>query len=325
MIILTTTRLYSEKKESSSDKKKKRKKKSDEFIENNNNLEADGYSEEDPRRLIASGVSAGIIGNRLSKKLHKSSYKSLINSKNNHPDEDKVRKALLDKAESQGIEVIPEKGLGNAAYTGLRSGKKIKDGLEKITGVDLDYGLTKHLGKDRIIYDPNNKALSSSTTLAHELGHAQYGGEVKRSKDFIARTAHDLTPINKAAVGGLGIIGSAINGYRSGIKSEEAKEKGEKESNWNKVRSIAVPAALVSPLLISEASASVKGLKMLKEAGADKEMLADSRKTLGSAFGTYAAKALIPVIAGAAGRVVGKGVARLRRSRKKKESNKEKK
>ena len=311
------------KKSFSETKKTSRKKTSEEFIDEKDRKKKKENSE--AKRLISTGLSVGFLGKKAATELIKGSYRGVINSSPySHENEERVKKALLDKAKNQGIEVIPEKGFRNAAYTGLKSGKWVKEGLEKIAGESLDdEGIFEHIGKDRIIYDPNHKTLSSSAVLSHELGHAQYGGEVKRSKDFIARSAHNLSPISNLASGKVGIIGSAINGYRSGIKSEEAKEKGEKEGTWNKVRSVAVPVALMSPLLISEASASVKGLKMLKEAGADKDMLSDSKKTLGAAFGTYAAKSLIPVAAGVAGRLVGKGVAKLKRNRRNKKEEKE--
>ena len=65
---------------------------------------------------------------------------------------------------------------------------------------------------------------------------------------------------------------------------------------------------MAAPLLIGEGAASVKGYKLLKKAGASKEALKVTRKSLRNAWGTYASMAASPVAVGEASRLVGKAV-----------------
>ena len=285
---------------------------------------------------IGAGIALGVGGIVAGDLVTKKSGKYLLGSKITAKDEKIIRQALIDKAKSQGIKVVDTNLNNNSAYVGSSEGKAVKKGLAKVIkklnksgnretaktmlkGLDSGSGgILKHLGKDRIILGKGN--LSRADVLSHELGHAQYmksGGG--RSKNIIAKTAHKLNVPSKIAKSGLGVGLSAVHGFKSGVKSEKLKQEGKKESKWNKVKSIAVPALAVAPLLTMEGAASLKGLKMMKQAGASKELLNQSKKRLGAAFGTYAGQALKPIVAGEAGRIAGKGYAKMNKNKKKKE------
>lgn len=284
---------------------------------------------------LSAGIALGVGGTVASNLATKKSGEYLLGSKITAKDEKIVRQALKDKAKSQGIKVV-DVNLNNSAYTGSSEGKVIRKGLAKVIKKlnksgnretaktvleELDRGsggIIKHLGKDKIILGSGN--LSSADILSHELGHAQYmNSDGGRSKNVVAKIAHKLNVPSKIAVSGLGVGLSAVHGFKSGVKSEKLKQEGKKESKWNKVKSIAVPALAVAPLLTMEGAASLKGLKMMKQAGASKELLNQSKKRLGAAFGTYAGQALKPIVAGEAGRIAGKGYVKINKNKKKKE------
>jgi hypothetical protein len=117
--------------------------------------------------------------------------------------------------------------------------------------------------------------------------------------------------ISGNAMGSVGQIGSFAHGLQAGYKKEKNKQEGKKTNKWDKIRSVAVPAALTAPLLIAEGKASLNGLKAMKKAGASKELMNQSRKKLGAAWSTYASDAVKMVGAGGAGDITGKGVAKL--------------
>ena len=287
---------------------------------------------EDGEKQLRDGATIGLGGMVGLTGLQYLSHKDFMNSKITAADEEAVRKALLDKARKQGIK-ISSINLNNSAYTGGSNGKTVRKGLAALVkklnksgqrkkAKDLmegvkegSGGLLKHLGKDHIVLG-NKENLSSADVLSHELGHAQYLKD-GRSKNIIAKGAHKAMIPAKIASSGLGIGLSAVHGFRSGVKSEKLKQEGKNESKWNKVKSVAIPAIAVSPLLIGEGAATIKGLKMMKQVGASKELLKQSRKRLGAAFGTYTGAALKPVVAGEAGRIAGKGYAKMRNKKNK--------
>lgn len=172
------------------------------------------------------------------------------------------------------------------------------DALEGGTG-----GVLKHLGKDRVVL--GDGPLSEADVLSHELGHSKYTAK-GRSKNIIAKGAHKLMVPAKIASTNLGSGLSAIHGFHSGRKQVQKKNKGEKVSLWDKSKSIILPAAATAPLLVAEGSASLKGLRMMKKAGASKELMKQARKRLGAAWGTYAGQAYKPVVSGAVGNEAGK-------------------
>lgn len=249
--------------------------------------------------------------NKMSKKLRDDLLSSELTAK----DKDKIKEKLLKEAKKQGTKVFKEDRFPNAAYTG--NGKNLKklitkllkktpkeqrgqivDQLDEATG-----GVIKHLGKDRIVLGEGN--LSEADILSHELGHSKYSKK-GRSNNIIAKTAHKLMIPSKLISNNFGGGLGAIYGFNNGRKQIKKKEKGEKISIWDKSKSAIVPTLAVSPLLIAEGAASLKGLKMMKNAGASKELLKQSRKRLASAFGTYVGQSAKPVIGGVIGNEAGK-------------------
>ena len=55
---------------------------------------------------------------------------------------------------------------------------------------------------------------------------------------------------------------------------------------------------------VAEGKASLNGLKNMKKLGASKELIKESRKRLGAAWGTYAGRSLINNIAAGEGSVI---------------------
>lgn len=294
-----STPLFQQKEYSTKKKKRKRDKSENRKKHVSEDLSTESGS---GHKNIAAGISLGVLSKKIAPALSQKNLENTMSSYNMSEEDKQIRESLLKKAEDQGITVTKDPYFNNSGYYPKRDSIVI--------------------GGDR------DSILNSSAVIAHELGHAQYmspDGATPRSNNLIAKGAHKLYPVGNIASSGLGITALALHGYHSGIKSEKDKEKGKKETVWNKVRSVAVPGALVAPQLIAEGSASVKGLKLMKEAGASKELINDARGDLASAFGTYAVRALLPIAAGYAGRLVGKGVARLKRKRKDKKAIKEKK
>lgn len=197
-------------------------------------------------------------------------------------------------------------------------------------------------------YDPNDDAIYVSGpvvaphTLAHEMGHASMMKK-GRSKDIVGKAVHskvgsslgvyrDLASSFTEDAGSKGekaLIHASRglflgDGIRRGVKSSKKEEAGDKEGA-KKVRrnAVVISALAASPTLVSEASATRKGLKYLKEAGASKGTMRNARRGLGHAFGTYVAGSGIPLALEVGGTAVGYGAHKLiSKSKKKKKETK---
>lgn len=99
--------------------------------------------------------------------------------------------------------------------------------------------------------------------LAHELGHAEI------DDSFIGRMAQ--SPVGRTAPVSVGNLLGAV-----------ALGRGQHAAGTASV------AAGFVPVLAQEALASIKGVRKLREAGASEEELADAKKRLLAAWGTYA-------------------------------------
>lgn len=267
---------------------------------------------------IGTGLSlGGVIGGDY---ITNKSNKRLLDSKITAKDEEKIRKALMDEAKKTGVKVKLSPEIDNSFYIRDNSkAKKIKETLDKLSPAEREKYLNqfdkttreilKEAGRGETIL-LGGKTFEKADVLSHELGHSKYLGK-GRSKNILAKAASKSTFISDLALTNPGLMGSAAWGVRSGYKNERKKQKGEKLSTWDKVKSSAVPAALVAPMLISEGAASIKGYKMMKKAGASEELLKQSRKRLGSMFGTYAGQASKPIILSEGGRFTGKSLAKI--------------
>lgn len=268
--------------------------------------------------------ATGNINGRLNNLMNKTSDRA-VKTKDNKDILDRLKKTAKDR----GIRV--------AAVPGEDGGTYIKpvpevliEGYEEIKKKDPEKAkkLVESFKKKRG-YDPTKGTIilgenSSAATLAHELGHSDYLEKKSKttSKSIIGRTAHkivDNPTYNKVLNGKLLKSSSAAHGFMVGVNSERKKQRGEKRNLYDKIGSVALPAAIVAPVLISEGKASLRGLKLMKNMGASKELLKQSKKELGSAWGTYASGHLSPVLHGAAGDVAGRGYAKLTKKKDKDE------
>ena len=156
---------------------------------------------------------------------------------------------------------------------------------------DLGFGPAYDNEKDRIVGLNSKKG---ADLFSHELGHRHYIKE--KDAEFIGKAAHKIyMNSGDSLVSGYIIpnVSGVTSGVISGIRKAKKEDKGEKESVVNKHVSWVAPLITSAPMLISEAAASRKGIKYLKEQGASKEYLKEAKKHLGKAFGTYASKALV--------------------------------
>lgn len=238
-------------------------------------------------------------------------------------------KKVAEEAKKQGVKIKDINNFDNAAYLGSPEAKLyrkfITRNLKKLPKEERakklkDVGsLSRNLGKDVIGIDPGLKRYD---ILAHELGHAQYYGK-GRSKSLLGKSAHRLY-VASSNLTTYPVL-SLVNGFRSGVTSEKRRQKGEKDTTLNKASAVGVPLASSAPMLISEAKASLNGLSRLKRLGASKELLKHSRKTLGSAFSTYATMAGISAAAGYGARKFGQAYQRVREEDDKKLSKSDRK
>lgn len=221
--------------------------------------------------------------------------------------------------------------------------KNVVDNLEKIAD-KLGIKIMKDENEDdayNFKTDTINYAFDNPAVLAHEMGHAAMSKK-GRSKDILGRAAHskagrawgsyfdNATNINANDKEGkilkYGARGLFLgDGIRRGIKSSKQEESGNtKGAKRTRRNAFLISGLSAAPTLIAEASASRKGMKYLKEAGASKEILRNSRRQLGHSFGTYASMAGIPLALEAGGTAIGYGAHKLiSKSKKKKEKEKD--
>lgn len=204
------------------------------------------------------------------------------------------------------VEAMRKKGLSDSEIEAKLKKKGILGSI--LTRIKDDAVILKN-GKGTKLEDP--------AVLAHELGHSSYirkdgtGGK-------IGRTAHKIYHSRVGSLIKSGTpIASFINGIHSGIKEEKAIQEGKKASKWNRSKTYIVPLAMSAPMLVSEAAASKKGLELLKNSGASRELLKESKKSLAKTYGTYLARAGRSVISGEAGRMLGKGWVRYKNKKQK--------
>ena len=113
----------------------------------------------------------------------------------------------------------------------------------------------------------------------------------------------------KAAVLVAGVGTGFGTGYRAGKKEAET---GEKESVASKLLPGAVVLTPNTPALVSEAAASKRGIKLMKEAGASKNVIKHAKRGYTYSYGTYALAPAIALTASygshALGKLAGKAV-----------------
>lgn len=238
----------------------------------------------------------------------------------------KLKSVLKKQAKDQGTKIVEFPDLDNSmAAEGGIMGRSLHKLLNKYPKLKEDFKksdpITEHIGTDTIILGKGKT--SDADVLAHELGHTQFAHR-KRSKNFIAKAAHEISGLSRLGTSNKANVLYAASGFKNGLKSAKAKAEGKKEKTWDKIKSVAVPALVSAPLLITEASATGKGLKMLKNAGASKESMKQAKKALGAALGVYALQAGGSIASGYAGRLIGKAVGKKKYKNKNKEEKNKK-
>lgn len=174
-------------------------------------------------------------------------------------------------------------------------------------GVFAHYGA----GEDILHLSPKVKA----STIAHELGHAQHwNGRSKNPITNLNARVDAYTRDSKLIKnsGGLGLA----TGFASGFKEGKTGKKDKKGA----IISYAIPTALNTPMLLEEADASRRGIKMLKASGMKGKNLKDAKKSMAYALGTYAIRPAAQIAMTGVGRVAGKVAGRLSKKKNKEKS-----
>ena len=210
----------------------------------------------------------------------------------------------------KGIRNMLAKKYKNAKKNGDKQGIKNTKDLKEIFETVIPGA-----GKGKVIIDKDLKGRAD--ILAHEMGHQHYmDGDGKKSLGGVLHSQLLRNPL-------IGATNSIAAGIHSGIKSRKAENEGKKESKWNKYKSVIIPGIHAAGLIGSEAAASMKGYKMLKELGADADTLKDAKRRLGNALGTYAGIGLAQVGFGLGGRAIGKALIPKKKKKKEDKENSE--
>lgn len=151
--------------------------------------------------------------------------------------------------------------------------------------------------------------------LAHEMGHNYFmdpdlikGEKSKDNVNKIGKFLHSGT-FNKIQRKNLNVGITA--GLISGINKARLERKGKKEGIINKITPYAITGAISAGEIGGELAASVKGYKMLKELGASKKVLNDTKKDLGFALSTYIGNRIITLGATKGSKMIGDKAAKL--------------
>lgn len=166
--------------------------------------------------------------------------------------------------------------------------KMIKDKNAKLDRSRKLYPHTAYLDRDLVTgkrLDIVNLGEYSTgpDSVAHELGHRHYQLNPKSGK--IGRYAHKIGQ-HTDNLSGLSVIGLGIS---SGInKAKKEILEGKKETTAEKIVPHIVTGSLLVPTLIAEGAASRRGLKILKQSGASKEVINKARRDLLRNWGSYA-------------------------------------
>jgi hypothetical protein len=188
----------------------------------------------------------------------------------------------------------------NIRMQSLESQKKFIEDYRKQTGLNTRY----EIGSNSLAshFDPRKNIIRVGTEkaiTAHELGHAESLRRYKKYFGGIGRDIYEGMTINYLH-GLVGLPGMVISPLLFKSVTKAIKGGNEKSLRYKagdiieKHPEIPMTAA-VAPNLIEEGTASLTGLKRMKQLGSTAEELARGKKILGKAFGTYASVAAIPI------------------------------
>lgn len=173
--------------------------------------------------------------------------------------------------------------------------KKFLEDMRKMNlqTIKVEYDLEDLLlGKELIIVGKDNPKEWQICILAHEIGHSEYtngrGGLLGR----LAHKGYKFSDKMTSEIGGVGTLVSFGSGVAGGIISSGGGTK----NTVLGISTASIPVLLALPMLIAEGAASIKGYKILKEAGADDETLGNCKRILRGAFKSYLSVSVIPVI-----------------------------
>lgn len=223
---------------------------------------------------------------------------------------EKIAKKLIEKAKKQGTNVHDTFDASKSHYQKRRQIKNIRRALKKLAPKSEEWAKiveentkSPSFGKaGDYVYTPTDRA----EILAHELGHSTQAVKGRGGSKLGRLALKAYMPSKLITASPIGPALSFANGYQSGKIAKRKEDKGEKEGTFNKIRTAALPTAAAAPMLVTEADASIQGMKMLKKAGASKALRRHAGKTLLGAGLTYAGIAGAGIGAGYLGRAVGK-------------------
>ena len=173
--------------------------------------------------------------------------------------------------------------------------KKFLEDMRKMNlqTIKLEYDLEDLLlGKELIIIGKDSSKERQISILAHEIGHSEY---TNGRGGLLGRLAHKGYKFSDRMTSEIGGVGTLIS-FGSGVVGGIISSKGGMKNNVLGISTASIPVLFALPMLIAEGAASIKGYKILKEAGADDETLRNCKKTLRGAFMTYLGVSIIPVI-----------------------------
>ena len=191
---------------------------------------------------------------------------------------------------------------------GVFGGNLTKRQIDRIKkGKPVNIGNKKVILDPELLKDPdwvsgtvklNN--LKDTSTLAHELGHAERAARGSLFNDLQRKLRGSKLQKN---IGAIGLASGFASGYN--------QTKNDDNSTIKKVGAYVPVVAINAPVLIEEADASRRGLRLMKNAGASKTQLGRSRKSLAYALGSYAIRPAAQIAMTGVGRVAGKVAGRL--------------
>lgn len=194
----------------------------------------------------------------------------------------------------------------------LREAKKNNPGL-KVDSRRLRGVLGPAYGLDTNTVYTNGG--TSASGLSHELGHAHY--HTNKDAGAVGKYSHKLyKALGSNKTSKRARMAGIVSGYMSGANAAKKEAKGEKESKLSRHSSWATPVAMSAPMLVAEAAASYKGKKLLRNAGASKQLRRQATKDLTSAWGTYATGTLANAGIAEAARGIGYSVNRKKKKEK---------